>query len=90
MKRESGKTGMGKVTSWAIAALVLVGAGAIWAVADVSAQSSLMSKAFILFIGAIIVLQIVPGLMLLGAMFKGVFGMVTKSAPQPDAAHGKR
>jgi hypothetical protein len=89
MKTATGKRTMGRMTSWAIAALVLVGAGAIWAVADVSAQSSLMSKAFILFIGAIIVLQVVPGLMLLGAMFKGVFSMATKSAPQPDAAHGK-
>jgi hypothetical protein len=80
---------MGKLASWAIAALVLTGAGAIWSVADVSAQSSVMSKAFILFIGAIIVLQVVPGLMLLGAMFKGVFGMVTKSAHQPEAAHRK-
>jgi hypothetical protein len=68
----------GKIASFAIAALVLVGAIGIWAVADVSAKSSITSKAFIFFISAVIVVQVVPGIMLLGAMLKGVCSLASK------------
>ena len=78
MKTESKKPAMGKIVSWAIAALVLVGAAAILAVADVSAKSTFMSKAFIFFISAVIIVQVVPGIMLLGAMMKGVYSLGSK------------
>jgi hypothetical protein len=68
----------GKIASWAIAALVLVGAAGIWAIADVSAKSSITSKAFVFFISAVIVVQVVPGIMLLGAMLKGVCSLASK------------
>jgi hypothetical protein len=85
MKTESKKSS-GKLVSLAIAALVLVGAVAIWSVADVSAKTSLMSKAFIFFIGAVIVVQVVPGVMLLSAMFKGVLSMAGKKVEATVAA----
>jgi hypothetical protein len=84
MKTESKKS-TGKIASWAIAALVLVGAGAIWAVADFSEKSTLMSKAFVFFISAVIVVQVVPGLMLLGAMLKGVASMASKKVTTAEA-----
>jgi len=78
MKTESKKSSAGKIASYAIAALVLVGAAAIWGVADISEKSTLTSKAFVFFISAVIVVQVVPGIMLLGAMLKGVCSMAGK------------
>ena len=78
MKTETQKTAAAKIATWAIVALVLVGAAAIMGVSEVPEKSTLMSKAFVFFIGAVIVLQVVPGIMLLSAMVKAVFGMVSK------------
>ena len=41
-----------------------------------------MSKLFIMFLGAVIVLQIVPCVMLLSAMFKGVASLFHKKEHQ--------
>ena len=81
MKTETKKTAAAKIATWAIVALVLVGAAAIMGVSEVPEKSTLMSKAFVFFIGAVIVLQVVPGIMLLSAMVKAVFGMVGKKNP---------
>jgi membrane protein YdbS with pleckstrin-like domain len=89
MKTESKKSSAGKIASWAIAALVLVGAAGIWAVADVSAKSSLTSKAFVFFISAVIVVQVVPGIMLLGAMLKGVCSIASKKVAVTAGADRK-
>jgi membrane protein YdbS with pleckstrin-like domain len=78
MKTQSTKSSKGKIASWAIAALVLVGAAAILAVADFGEKSTIMSKAFVFFISAVIVVQVVPGIMLFGAMLKGVASMAGK------------
>ena len=78
MKSESKKSSAGMIASWAIGALVVAGAVAVWGVADFSEKSTVMSKAFILFIGAVIAVQVVPGIMLLAAMLKGVASMATK------------
>jgi hypothetical protein len=86
MKTQSKKSA-GKFASWAIAALVVAGAAGIWAVADVSASSSLATKVFVFFISAVIVVQVVPGIMLLGAMLKGVCSMVSKKV---TAGPGKK
>ena len=85
MKKDTTK----KITSWAIAALVLVGAAGIWTVADFSEKSTVMSKAFIFFIAAVIVVQVVPGVMLLGAMLKGVASMATKKTEAKAGVHKK-
>jgi hypothetical protein len=89
MKTEAKKSSAGKIASWSIAALVLVGAAAIWGVADLSEKSTLMSKAFVFFISAVIVVQVVPGLMLLGAMLKGVCSLASKKVTVKVGSDGK-
>ncbi|GFO68161.1 hypothetical protein GMLC_17400 [Geomonas limicola] len=84
MKAKSSKAA-GKIASWFIVAVVVAGALAISGVAEVSEAGGSGARLFILFIGAVIVLQVVPGLMLLGAMFKGIYGMVFKKSAN-DAA----
>jgi hypothetical protein len=80
MKKESGNSATGKVASWSIVGLVLAGTLLISGIADVSEGSGPMAKIFLFFLGAIIVVQIIPGLMLLGAMFKGIYSMFGKKA----------
>jgi hypothetical protein len=87
MNAQSNKSLAGKVASFAIMALVLVGAMAISGIAEVPGSSSLLSKFFIFFIGAIIVIQIVPCVMLLSAMAKGVVAAITK---KPAAVEVKK
>jgi hypothetical protein len=82
MKAQSNKSMAGKVASFAIIALVLVGAMAISGIAAVPGSSSLLSKCFIFFIGAVIVVQIVPCVMLLSAMVKG---LVNAASRKPSA-----
>jgi K+-sensing histidine kinase KdpD len=89
MKTESKKSSAGKVASLAIVAVVIAGSLAISGVADVSEASGSMGKVFMLFLGAVIVLQVIPGVMLLGAMFKGVYGMVSKKAEVPAVEGSK-
>ena len=86
MKTGSEKTAAGKLATWAIVALVLVGAAAIMGVSEVSEKSSLLSKAFVFFIGAVIVVQVVPCIMLLSAMVKAVFGMASRKSAAAVAA----
>jgi hypothetical protein len=80
MKAQANKSMAGKVASFAIIALVLVGAMAISGVAEVPGSGSLQSKLFIFFIGAVIVVQVVPCVMLLSAMVKGLVSLVTKKS----------
>jgi len=89
MKTQSKKSPVRKIVSWSLAALVLVGAAAIWGVADVSEKSTLTSKAFVFFISAVIVVQVVPGIMLLGAMLKGVCSLAGKKVEARVGAGGK-
>jgi membrane protein YdbS with pleckstrin-like domain len=89
MKTESKKSTAGKIATWSIVALVLVGAAAIMGVSEFSAKSTFMSKAFIFFIGAVIVVQVVPGIMLMGAMVKGVLSMAGKKSEATVAADSK-
>jgi hypothetical protein len=87
MKAETNKTKTGKIASLVIVAAVVVGALAISGIADVSG-GSMMSKLFILFLGAVIVLQIVPCMMLLAAMVKGVASLFHKK--EKAAAGGEK
>jgi uncharacterized membrane protein required for colicin V production len=77
MTTKARKAVAGKVASWALVVLVLVGGALISGVADLSG-SGITQKVFIFFLGAILVVQIIPSLMLLGAMFKGIRSMVHK------------
>lgn len=67
-----------KVANFLIIALVMVGTVAFGAASEVGEGGQLLSKLFLVFIGAIITLQIIPGLILLGAMLKGLMGLGRK------------
>lgn len=80
MKKETENSLAGKVTSWSIVGVVLAGTLLISGIADVSEGSGIMAKLFLFFIGAIIVVQVIPGVMLFSAMIKGIYGLVGKKA----------
>jgi ABC-type Na+ efflux pump permease subunit len=89
MKTTLKKTVSGKVASWTIVGLVLVGTLLISGIADVSEGSGMMAKFFIFFLGAIIVVQVIPGVMLFGAMLKGIYSMFDKKS-KVDVVEGKK
>lgn len=77
-----------KIVTCAIIGLILTGAALISGLADLSGQGS-MSKIFFLFLGAVIVVQVIPGLMLLGAMLKGVVSLFSKKSSVPAETRDK-
>lgn len=83
MTKEMRESLSGKVTSWSIIGVVVAGTLLISGIADISEGSGLMAKIFLLFIGAIIVVQVIPGIMLFGAMLKGIYGLFGKKAKVP-------
>lgn len=89
MKNESKGFGAGKVTSWSIIALVAAGTLLISGVADISEGSGTMAKIFLVFLAAVIVVQVIPGLMLFGAMLKGIYSLVAKKVKIPVEADKK-
>ena len=70
-----------KVINVMIVALVVLGTAAFGLVNQVSEGGELLSKMFLAFLGAIITIQIIPGLILLGAMVKGVVSLGRKAEP---------
>ncbi|MBJ6750869.1 hypothetical protein [Geomonas anaerohicana] len=83
MTKETKESLSGKVTSWSIIGVVVAGTLLISGIADISEGSGLMAKIFLLFIGAIIVVQVIPGVMLFGAMLKGIYGLFGKKVKVP-------
>lgn len=79
----------GKYASWSIIAVVVAGTLLISGIADISEGSGIMAKAFLFFLGAVIVVQVIPGLMLLSAMMKGIYGMFGKKT-KTGLGDGKR
>lgn len=82
MKKETENSAAGKAASWSIIALVVAGTLLISGVADVEG-SGMMAKLFLVFLAAVIVVQVIPGLMLFGAMLKGVFSLFSKKVKVP-------
>jgi hypothetical protein len=80
MKTEFGKSVAGKV-SWSLVMLVVLGGAFVTGIADLSGSGALQ-KLFVFFLGAILVVQIIPALMLLSAMLKGVRSAFSKKAHQ--------
>jgi len=78
MKTKSGNSVGGKIAGLMIVALVFAGTLLVSVVANVGEESGVMGKVFIFFIGAIIAIQLVPGMMLFGAMLKGIFAKKAK------------
>jgi hypothetical protein len=61
-----------KIASSLIIALVVVGTAFVSNIGGVAQGNSVMTKLFLVFFGAIIALQVIPGLVLIGAMIKGI------------------
>jgi hypothetical protein len=72
-----------RIAIWTLVATVAMGAVAISGVAEVAGQSTMATKAFIYFMGAIIVVQVIPGLMLLGAILNAILVMIIKKVTAP-------
>jgi hypothetical protein len=82
MKKTSEKSAASKAASWSIIALVVAGTLLISGVADVEG-SGMMAKMFLFFLAAVIVVQVIPGLMLFSAMLKGVYSLFSKKVKVP-------
>jgi len=66
-----------------IIALVAAGAAVFVVVNHASSQRELMPTIFLAFLGAIITVQVIPGIVLLGSMLKGIINLVRKQV-QPE------
>lgn len=67
-----------KVVSTLIVGLIATGTLLVAGLANLPSDSGMAADLFIIFIGAIIALQLVPGLMLFGAMIKGIYNALRK------------
>ncbi|WP_243371855.1 hypothetical protein [Geotalea sp. SG265] len=67
-----------KYTSMMIVGLIAAGTLIVAGAANLPAGSSMLATFFIVFMGAIIALQLVPGLMLFAAMIKGIYAALRK------------
>ena len=92
MKSYSVKGISEKVINVMIVALVLFGTLAFLLVNQVAVGGEWLSKMFLVFLGAIITIQIIPGLLLLGAMIKGLASLGRKELPvaEEEADAGKK
>ncbi|HLO24490.1 MAG TPA: hypothetical protein VK187_00130 [Geobacteraceae bacterium] len=78
MKEAAKKPPVGKLVGCLIVAIVIGGTAFLPAVADIEKGSGIMPTLFIAFLGAIIAVQVIPGLMLFGMMVKGVASLFRK------------
>jgi len=72
MKPNRIKSTTEKVTNVMIIAMIVAGTVSFALVNQVSEGSELLPKLFLLFFGAIISVQLIPGLVLLGSVIKGL------------------
>jgi len=79
MKATEKKSITGKLISCLIVAIIFGGIAALVAVADIAPGSGIMATLFVAFLGAIIAVQLIPGMMLLGMMLKGVASLFRKA-----------
>jgi len=67
-----------KVANAMIIGMVIVGTVSFALINQASSGTELMPKLFLLFFGAIITVQVIPGLVLLATMIKGVVSLSQK------------
>lgn len=82
MTNSAGNTKTWKIFSGVIVALIAVGTLLVSSVANLPAESGILANFFIFFLGAVIALQLVPGLILFGAMVKGLLTAIRKEKEQ--------
>jgi len=80
MKPLSLKSITEKMSNAMIIAIVVAGTVILAFVNQVTVEGTLMSKLFLVFLGAIITFQLLPGLMLIGGMIKGLVTMGHRKA----------
>ena len=68
-----------KVANAMIIGMVIVGTVIFALINQVSSGAELMPKLFLIFFGAIITVQVIPGLILLATMIKGIFSIGQKN-----------
>lgn len=74
-----------KVANVMIIGMVIVGTAIFAVINQVSSGAELMPKLFLLFFGAIITVQVIPGLILLATMVKGIFSISQNSQESVEA-----
>lgn len=79
-----------KVANIMIVIMVVAGTVAFAVINNVSEGSELMTTLFLAFLGAIITVQFIPGLVLVAAMIKGVIGLGRKSEVIVEATGGNK
>ena len=67
-----------KVANAMIIGMVIVGTVIFAVINQVSSGAELMPKLFLIFFGAIITIQVIPGLILMASMFKGAVNIGQK------------
>ena len=72
----------GRLASFLIAGFVIAGTVSLSVVADLDKGSGIMGVLFIAFLGVIIAVQLIPGLMLFGMMARGIAGAFHKEQAQ--------
>ena len=75
-----------KVANVMIIVMVIVGTVIFAVINQVSSGAELMPKLFLLFFGAIITVQVIPGLILLATMIKGLVNIGQKRQLPAKAA----
>jgi membrane protein YdbS with pleckstrin-like domain len=78
MKATEKKPTSRKLISCLILAIVAAGTVSLYTVADLDKGCGIMGILFIAFLGAIIAVQLIPGLMLFGMMLKGLASLFHK------------
>ncbi|SNB47609.1 hypothetical protein [Geobacter sp. DSM 9736] len=73
-----------RITIVLISSLIILGTVFILGINQVSHGDGFMVKAFLFFVGAIIAVQVIPGLMLFGAMIRGIASVSKKQDTQEE------
>lgn len=82
MKNTTENTKSWKMISGAIVCFIAAGTLLVALVANLPTGSSALGTVFICFVGAVIALQLVPGIMLFSAMMKGLMKVLRKEKEQ--------
>ncbi|HTG81658.1 MAG TPA: hypothetical protein VL949_06915 [Geobacteraceae bacterium] len=84
MKTTEKSPPVGKIASCLIVAIVLAGSVLVPSLSHLEQGEGIMATLFLCFIGAIIAIQVVPGMMLFGMMVKGVYNLVRKEEARKE------
>lgn len=71
-------TTQGKIATSFILAIIFIGTALFSGIGEVVKGDGVLIKLFLVFMGAIIAIQLVPGLILLGSMIKGLRTLTRK------------